>query len=176
MSEWAGVAFVALGSNLGDPRGNLEEAIAALREWAAGAPMHCSSLWRSQPHECAEGTPVFVNGVIGLPCRAFASAGALLARLQALEERYGRPAQRPRNAPRHLDLDIITFGTLELAQRGLVIPHPRACERRFVLAPLAELAPGLRLPGQPLTVMELLAAAPPLAVEKLGAGSPATAR
>jgi 2-amino-4-hydroxy-6-hydroxymethyldihydropteridine diphosphokinase len=81
----------------------------------------------------------------------------LLRKLQALEREFGRKPKQVLNEPRPLDLDLIAFGHELRGTNELILPHPRAHQRRFVLAPLAEIAPQLVLPGQTETVTELLA-------------------
>ena len=88
----------------------------------------------------------------------------LLGQLQALEREFGRSRSGPANAPRTLDLDLIALGSERHSGPGLVLPHPRAHLRAFVLAPLAELEPDWVLPGQQETVAELLA--------RIGSGPP----
>ncbi len=107
----------------------------------------------------------------------------LLAALQALERRAGRPSARMRMAPRVLDLDLLLYGERELDLPGLRVPHPALAERRFVLAPLCQLAPGLREPRSGRTVRELLASLDDplrlleLRASRAGCGqAPATAR
>jgi 2-amino-4-hydroxy-6-hydroxymethyldihydropteridine diphosphokinase len=80
----------------------------------------------------------------------------LLAKLQALEVEFGRKPKEVINEPRPLDLDIIAFGAERRDSPKLTLPHPRAPEREFVLAPLAEIAPDLQLPGHNETVVQLL--------------------
>ena len=84
-----------------------------------------------------------------------------MRKLQALEKEFGRQRKKILNEPRPLDLDLIAFGREVRASPELTLPHPRAHKRRFVLQPLSEIAPGLRLPGQSKTVGELLAALAP---------------
>jgi 2-amino-4-hydroxy-6-hydroxymethyldihydropteridine diphosphokinase len=119
-----------------------------------------SSLWRTAPVDCPPGASNFVNAVVGLIPRVQESPESLLVRLQAIEKQFGRRPKRVLNEPRPLDLDLIAFGNLTRSSRTLILPHPRATSRRFVLQPLAEIAPGLVLPGQTKTVLQLLARLP----------------
>jgi 2-amino-4-hydroxy-6-hydroxymethyldihydropteridine diphosphokinase len=88
-----------------------------------------------------------------------------LAKLQALEKEFGREPKKVLNEARPLDLDLIAFGNHTCVTPRLTLPHPRATQRRFVLEPLAEIAPDLVLPGQTRTVKELLAELPPLPLQ-----------
>lgn len=160
-SEADGRAFVALGSNLGHSVQILHAAAKALRELSGEGTSFSSSLWSSAPVDCPPGSPVFVNAVVAFPPRADETPETLLLRLQALERRFGRPPKRVQNEPRPLDLDLIIFGSEVRMSESLVLPHPRAHTRRFVLQPMAEVAPALRFPGLSATVGELLAALPP---------------
>jgi 2-amino-4-hydroxy-6-hydroxymethyldihydropteridine diphosphokinase len=142
-------AYVALGANLGDPVATVRAAIAALRSIAGTRFISASSLYRTAPvglhHQ-----PDFINAVAALDVdSAVLPAPALLERLFAVEADFGR-IRTPgsiKNAPRTLDLDLLLYGDQALDQPGLTLPHPRMAERAFVLAPLAEIAPGLRIPG-----------------------------
>jgi 2-amino-4-hydroxy-6-hydroxymethyldihydropteridine diphosphokinase len=147
--------FVALGSNLGHPAVNVRRAMDRLRR-LSDRPLRRSSLWLSDPVDCPPGSPPFVNAVVELTPRADETPETLLRKLQALEAKFGRQPAPLRNAPRPLDLDLISFGGHRRAGSALTLPHPRAVERRFVLAPLAEIAPDLVLPGQAKSVGELL--------------------
>lgn len=149
-------AYVALGSNLGNPAVNILAAMDELDRLAV-APSQRSSLWRSTPVDCPPGSPGFVNAVVGLAPQPDESPESLLDKLLALERQFGARARAVLNAPRHLDLDLISFGQERRNDDRLVLPHPRARGRRFVLAPLAEIAPDLVLPGETLTIAELLA-------------------
>ncbi len=80
--------------------------------------------------------------------------------LQKLERAFGRPEIRAPNAPRHLDLDLLLFDDRISRDPALTLPHPRACQRQFVLAPAAELVPEIIWPGCGLTIRELLALLP----------------
>jgi len=149
------LAFVALGSNLGDPRSNLQEAMNRLQS-LSDFPLLRSSLWQSTPVDCPPGSPQFVNAVAGLLPRPMQTAEGLLAKLQELETASGRQPKVVLNEPRPLDLDLISFRHELLVSDRLTLPHPRAHLRRFVLQPLSEIAPSLVLPGQVLTVQQLL--------------------
>jgi 2-amino-4-hydroxy-6-hydroxymethyldihydropteridine diphosphokinase len=152
-------AFIALGSNIGDSVQLLRSALSRLEELSA-APLRISSLWRTAPVDCPPGSPDFVNAVAALTPLPGETPESLLAKLHGLEVEFGRQPRRILNEPRPLDLDLIAFGTEIRASGGLVLPHPRAHLRRFVLAPLSEIAPDLVLPGQTRTVAQLLALLP----------------
>lgn len=162
------MAVVALGSNLGDSARIVRRAMAQLQT-LSDHPILKSSLWDSAPVDCPPGSPRFVNAVVGLIPRADETPETLLAKLQALERQYGRTPKAVRNAPRVLDLDLIAFRTEQRASPHLTLPHPRASQRRFVLQPLAEIAPDLVLPGQTASVATLLEQLPdPESVRRLG--------
>ena len=152
-------AFVSLGSNLGDPRGNVLRAIERLEELSC-EPLLKSSLWQTSPVDCPPDSPKFVNAVVRLVPRPVETPEGLLEKLQALEMEFGRAPKKILNEPRPLDLDLICFGSEVRASANLTLPHPRAHLRRFVLQPLAEIAAGLVLPGQQKTVAQLLAVLP----------------
>jgi 2-amino-4-hydroxy-6-hydroxymethyldihydropteridine diphosphokinase len=149
------LVFIALGSNLGNSRELIHQAISRLQEFS-DEPVLESSLWESTPVDCPPGSPLFVNSVIGLIPRADETPESLLFKLQELEKVFGRQPKKILNEPRPLDLDLIAFGTEIRATPQLTLPHPRAHLRQFVLRPLAEIAPDLILPGQMKTVAELL--------------------
>jgi 2-amino-4-hydroxy-6-hydroxymethyldihydropteridine diphosphokinase len=156
-------AFVALGANLDDPQAQVHSAIAALGTLPDTRLVRASSLYRSAPVGYSN-QPDFINAVAevatGLAPRE------LLDALLALEHRRGRVRDFP-NAPRTLDLDIILYGDLALHEHGLTIPHPRMHERAFVLVPLAEIAPGAKVPGRG-AARELLAGVDTGSVERVG--------
>lgn len=156
-SEVGRLAFVALGSNLGDSVRILREAMSRLQQ-VSDAPILKSSLWRTDPVDCPPGSPPFVNAVVGILPGAGQTPEILLARLQALEAEFGRQPKKVLNEPRPLDLDLIAFGSETRNTPELILPHPRAHQRRFVLEPLGEIAPDLVLPGQSESVAELLQA------------------
>ena len=143
---------VALGSNLGDRRAHLDHAVAALHNLLSN--LSVSMYYDTVPVGVLGPQPVYLNaaavGDTPLPARA------LLDALLAIEGARGRARPHP-NAPRTLDLDLILFGETVLDEPGLILPHPRFRERRFVLEPLAQIAPDLRDPVSGKTVGELLA-------------------
>src|SRR5262245_52352031 len=149
------LAFVAIGSNLGDPSEQVRRAMERLRQ-ISSEPLLCSSLWQSAPVDCPPGSPLFVNAVVGVVPQAGETPESLLARMQAMEKEFGRQPKNVLNEPRPLDLDLIAFGDETRASQQLTLPHPRAVSRRFVLQPLSEIAPDLVLPGQTKSVAQLL--------------------
>jgi 2-amino-4-hydroxy-6-hydroxymethyldihydropteridine diphosphokinase len=152
---WDRYAFVALGSNLGDSREILKQAVAKLQEMSA-EPILRSSIWKTDPVDCPPGSPPFLNAVIAFIPRKAMTPEELLASLKALETEFGRRPKAVMNEPRPLDLDLISYGGLVVKSETLILPHPRAQVRRFVLAPLAEVAPDLVLPAQQKKVKQLL--------------------
>lgn len=149
------VVAIAFGSNLGDRTGQIERAIAMLREQIA--ILRVSPLYETAPMYVTD-QPAFVNGAL----LAETSMGplALLRLLKRCEAEIGR-LPRERNGPREIDLDLIRYGELQLTsefgETSLRLPHPRLHERRFVLQPLHDLDPSMQIPG--LGVVESLLAA-----------------
>jgi len=138
-------AFIGLGANMGDARGALDDALRRLAALADTRLVAHSSVFRTAPIDSSG--PDYLNAVAELSTRL--PAHDLLAQLQAIELAHGR--ERPyRNAPRTLDLDLLLYGDALIATAQLDVPHPRLHERAFVLAPLAEIAPGLVVPGHGL--------------------------
>jgi 2-amino-4-hydroxy-6-hydroxymethyldihydropteridine diphosphokinase len=155
-SEVGAFAFVALGSNLGDSRRIILDAITRLQNFSS-LPILKSSLWQTSPVNCPSGSPLFVNAVVGFVPHADETSGSLHEKLRKLEKEFGRQPKKVLNEPRLLDLDLIAFGMETRNTPDLILPHPRAHMRRFVLQPLSEIAPDLILPGQRKTVLQLLA-------------------
>jgi 2-amino-4-hydroxy-6-hydroxymethyldihydropteridine diphosphokinase len=144
---------VALGSNCGDRRAHLDYAVSTLRTLLANLTV--SRYYDTIPVGVSGPQALFLNAVaVG---DTTMSARALLDALQAIEHQRGRERPYP-NAPRTLDLDVILFGNAIVEEPGLKVPHPRFRERRFVLQPLAEVAPDLRDPVSGKTIADLLAA------------------
>ncbi|HXA45827.1 MAG TPA: 2-amino-4-hydroxy-6-hydroxymethyldihydropteridine diphosphokinase [Candidatus Angelobacter sp.] len=150
------LAVIALGSNLGDSRQILLDATERLRGFSE-FPVLISSLWVSSPVDCPPGSPKFVNAVVAFHPRVTETPESLLKKLQSLEKEFGRRPKQIMNEPRPLDLDLVVFGRQILQSPELILPHPRAHQRKFVLCPLNEVAPDLVLPGQGKRVSELLA-------------------
>ena len=148
-------AIIALGSNLGDSPGIIRDAMARLQN-VSDRPLLKSSLWQTLPVDCPPGSPKFVNAVVGLVPRKGETPESLLKKLQEVENEYGRSRGHILNEPRSLDLDLIAFGAETRISADLILPHPRAQVRRFVLQPLSEIAPDLILPGQRKTVLQML--------------------
>ncbi len=139
-------AYVALGSNLGDRTQTLLDAVDALRAADGVEVAGVSSLIETDPVGFVD-QPRFVNGVVALDTTL--TARELLTLLLGIEQRFGRSREAvPAQGPRTLDLDLLLYGDAELDEPGLQVPHPRLHERAFVLEPLAELQPGLRIPGR----------------------------
>jgi 2-amino-4-hydroxy-6-hydroxymethyldihydropteridine diphosphokinase len=147
------VAFVGLGSNLGDREGHLRRAVLELRD--AIALERVSSIWLTQPVGVRE-QPAFYNAV--LSGRTALAPRALLDALLLVEAAMGRrrDASVPMG-PRTIDLDLLVYDGLEVDEPGLTLPHPRMLGRRFVLAPLAEIAPDLMVDRSGRSVAERLA-------------------
>ena len=157
MSDMDKMVILSLGSNIEPRREWIEKAVGALALVAGVRDVRCSPLYETVP----DGVPVafrempFLNGVVTLVTGM--EPLALLEATQAVEARLGRVRDGVYGSPRTIDIDIVAFGDVCVNTPTLVIPHPRAVTRRFVLQPLADLLPDYRFPGQTLTVSEILA-------------------
>jgi len=138
-------AYVGLGSNLGEPERQIEQALELLgRE--EGIELRAVSTLRWTDPVGYEDQPRFLNGAAEVETSL--GARELLGRLLAIERRLGRErGEGPRFGPRTIDLDLLVYGDSVVDEPGLTVPHPRLAERRFALEPLAELAPELEVPG-----------------------------
>jgi 2-amino-4-hydroxy-6-hydroxymethyldihydropteridine diphosphokinase len=146
--------FIGLGSNLGDRRANIQDALARIREIPGVRIVKESSLYESEPHGDAK--TWFVNGVIELDTDL--PADKLLAKLKAIETAMGRKRVKGKKwGSRIIDLDILLCSGIVLRKRALTIPHAEMHKRRFVLLPLSELAPQLIHPVLQESVSDLLA-------------------
>lgn len=154
--------FIALGANLGDPMATVSAAIIALRGLPQTEFVASSSLYRTAPVGLRH-QPDFINAVVELV--AVPPAPTLLQSLFEIEGRFGRQ-RSVRNAPRTLDLDLLLYGDEVSDDPELTLPHPRLHERAFVLAPLAEIAPQLFIPGRG-SVTDLLVQCADQQIEKL---------
>ena len=138
-------AVLSLGSNLGDRMFNLQGAVDALADtpevWVTGV----SGVYETEPVDAPEGSDNFFNAVVLLDTTL--PVHTLLERAQAIEEAYGRARAGIVNAPRTLDLDLIVVGDRRCDDEVLVLPHPRAHERSFVLAPWHDVEPDAEIPG-----------------------------
>jgi 2-amino-4-hydroxy-6-hydroxymethyldihydropteridine diphosphokinase len=139
-------AFVGLGSNLGEREVTLRAAVKRLRALPETEVLNVSSFRDTEPVGYTD-QPRFLNAAVELETAL--SARALLGALLELERAFGRDRSAgPAMGPRTLDLDLLLYGDETIDEPLLTVPHPRLHERRFVLEPLAELDPGLEIPGQ----------------------------
>ena len=146
------IVFLSLGSNIGDREKNLRAAIAALPEVGVQIKK-VSSIYETEPVDLLE-QPWFLNCVV--EGETVVPPAALLKELRALEKRMGSKKLVPRG-PRLIDLDILVYGQQTIDSPELQVPHLRMHLRRFVLAPLAEVAPDLKHPSWSGTAAQLLA-------------------
>ncbi len=138
-------AYVGLGANLGDRESTLRAAVDALGAEEGIEAVAVSTLRETEPVGVGE-QPRYLNGVVAFDTTL--AAPELLDLLLALEQRFGRVRVPGEHGPRTLDLDLLLYGDGVIDEPRLTVPHPRIQERRFVLEPLAELAPGLVVPGR----------------------------
>lgn len=157
-AEAPAIVYVGLGSNVGDRLAHLRRAVAALG--ASGRIVAVSPVYVTEAHVLPgqAGQPDHLNAVLALETRL--APADLLRRLHAVERAAGRDAAAPRWSPRPLDADLLLVGDETIETPDLVVPHAGLAARRFVLAPLADVAPDLVVPGTGRTVADLLAACP----------------
>lgn len=136
-------AYIGIGANLGDAQETVQRAIDRLSSLPKSSLVQQSSLFRTAPVDAGGGD--YVNAVACIKTQL--DAHELLAQLQAIENEFGR--ERPYvNAPRTLDLDILLYGTRQIATESLVVPHPRLTQRAFALIPLLQIDPLIAIPGK----------------------------
>ena len=156
-------ALIALGGNVGDARTTLDQAVAAYCDGTAVRLLARSSDYRTPPWG-VEDQPAFTN-----LCLVVATAlrpRHLLARAQEVERAFGRDRAKERRwGPRPLDIDLLAYDDVTLAEPNLILPHPRLFERAFVLVPLAEIAPDRRIAG--IQVADALARLDTAGIERL---------
>ena len=145
-------AYLSLGSNMGDRAANLRQAMRHLAE--LGHIIAVSYLYETEPVDVERPQPWFLNCVIGLETELMPKQ--LLSRTQAIEQTMGR-RRAARRGPRTIDIDIALFGNAIVRTPELTIPHPLLHQRRFVLEPLAEIAPAVRHSVLKRTAREMLA-------------------
>ena len=150
-------AVLSIGSNLGERRNNLQGAVDSLSDTPEVWVTAVSPVYETVPVDAPEGSKDFLNAIVLLDTSL--SARTLLERALAVESAYGREPGGERNAPRTLDVDLIVLGDRQADDDDLVLPHPRAGERAFVLVPWFDVEPDAEIPGVGL-VAEL--------VEKVG--------
>jgi 2-amino-4-hydroxy-6-hydroxymethyldihydropteridine diphosphokinase len=156
-------AAIALGSNLGDPEARVRKAFGDLAALPGTLVAARSALYRTAPVGYAD-QPAFINACAQVETRL--SARELLDGLLDIERRHGRVRDIP-NGPRTLDLDIVLYGGAIIDEPGLCVPHPRAHERAFVLAPLLDVWPDATIPGHG-PARECLARVKDQAIERIG--------
>jgi 2-amino-4-hydroxy-6-hydroxymethyldihydropteridine diphosphokinase len=145
---------LALGANLGDRLATLQAARDHLLDLARPRTCLQAPVYHSMPVACPAGAPGFLNTVLEI--HSTLAAEEILSRALAIETRLGRVRTGTPNAPRTIDIDLLYCGDQRIHTPRLELPHPRLRERRFVLQPLADIRPGLVLPGDPRSIRECL--------------------
>ena len=147
---------VALGSNLGDRLENLRVARRAILGLSnVKPPILSSAIYETDPVDCEPGANKFLNAVIEFDYDR--DPPSLLEELIRIEKALGRKRDHPKNISRTIDIDMLYYDQRIIEDERLQLPHPRMHLRKFVLQPLADIRPGLILPGQTQTVDELAA-------------------
>jgi 2-amino-4-hydroxy-6-hydroxymethyldihydropteridine diphosphokinase len=136
---------IALGSNLGERMSKLQGAVDSLADTPEVWVTEVSPVYETEPVDSPDGAETYLNAVVLLDTTL--PARVLLERAQAIETAFGRQRTGTRNAPRPLDVDLIVVGDRRADDEALTLPHPRAHQRAFVLAPWADVEPDARIPG-----------------------------
>ena len=147
------LVYLSLGSNIGDREANLAGAITILEEYPENNNLRSASFYSSDPLFDID-QPEFLNTVVEI--NTTFTPFEFLDEIKNIERLLGRPTDHKKNAPRTIDIDILTFGDAFLETEELAIPHPGIPLRRFVLVPFNELAPNYIVPGWKITIEELL--------------------
>jgi 2-amino-4-hydroxy-6-hydroxymethyldihydropteridine diphosphokinase len=155
-------ALLGLGSNVGDREANLRDAVTRL-ESDETRIVRRSSLYETAPQELLD-QPWFLNAVVQVETSLFPLQ--LLARIRQIEREMGRQRVAPKG-PRNIDIDILFYGRAVITTAELEVPHPRIAQRRFVLEPLAEIAPNFPHPLTGKTPIEMLAGLEPQGIRRL---------
>ena len=161
------IAYIGLGSNLGDSAARVQEGMAAVGAIPGVRLRRCSSLYRSAPVGITA-QPDFINAACEIETTL--DPAGLLQQLLEVERHGGRVRDGTKGGPRTLDLDLLLYGERVMNEPGLVLPHPRLHELAFVLQPLCELDENLNIPGQGAARV-LLAACHDQRIERLSAGT-----
>ena len=144
MGTVSAIGYLGLGSNIGDTRGHLAAAIAALPGHGVSV-LACSSLYETEPVGLVLDQADFLNACLRV--QTALGPEELLDACKAVEREVGRTGGGPRHGPRVIDVDLLLLGDLEYRSERLALPHPETASRRFVLVPLLELDPELTLPS-----------------------------
>ncbi len=162
-------AAVGLGSNLGDRLGYLREARSRIAALPGVVALRSSPLYETEPVDVPSDYRElhYLNAVLMVETRIDVEEWSRV--LHAIEDDLFRRRTGERNAPRTIDIDLLTYGMVQMSRPDLTLPHPQCTKRRFVCQPLADLEPDLRLPGEKLTIREILADLPESPVVRLSA-------
>jgi 2-amino-4-hydroxy-6-hydroxymethyldihydropteridine diphosphokinase len=139
------IAYLGLGANLAVPLQQLKQAIAAIERLQTTRLLAVAPIYQSEPIEVTDEQPVYYNTVLAIETAL--TAPALLKATQAIEQAQGRDRHHW-HAARSLDIDLLLYGSGQIASSTLTVPHARLTERAFVLRPLLDLAPQLEIPGK----------------------------